>query len=267
MKRRAACLMACLLMCLVPLAALAAVSATPNQLLFFRTGPTVDYAPLCEMSERTALTAIEYESGSGVTWVLVEFMRNGMPERGYTGLKRMTVHGDIPWADHWNVPATLQQAAAVYAGPGYEYTPHGNLASGSGVTLLRQEGDFSFVDYIDRDGYPSRGWVESYALSSGSSYGQPSQPYGQVITYSGGTLVRVRRRGHVRPALLQRPAVHRALRHSAGKLLHHQQRIYIRDVPGRGGLHPHLRSGAVLTKNIQKTHRIPMCNPVCGVFL
>ena len=195
MKRRAACLMACLLMCLVPLAALAAVSATPNQLLFFRTGPTVDYAPLCEMSERTALTAIEYESGSGVTWVLVEFMRNGMPERGYTGLKRMTVHGDIPWADHWNVPATLQQAAAVYAGPGYEYTPHGNLASGSGVTLLRQEGDFSFIDYIDRDGYPSRGWVESYALSSGSSYGQPSQPYGQVITYSGGTLVRVRQSG------------------------------------------------------------------------
>jgi len=73
------------------------------------------------MPSSTELTAIEYEEGNGVTWVLVEFMRDGQLDRAYTGLKRMTVHGDILWADHLNEESSAACDCSVYVSGGSRF--------------------------------------------------------------------------------------------------------------------------------------------------
>ena len=200
MKKRIACIALSLAVCLLPLSVLAEVYATPNQKLFFRTGPNTEYVGLCEMPESTSLIALEYESGNGVTWVLVEYTRDGRRERAYTGLKRMTVHGEIPWADHLNIDVEVTGLCNVYGGPGYDYSVRGSLSSGNTVTLLRIDGDFAFVDYYDYSaGAYTRGWVASDKIENGwwsgsgsSSYGYPSQPSDPYsVSYYGGTLVYV----------------------------------------------------------------------------
>ena len=77
---------------LVPCISFAAV-AIPNQRLAFRTGPSTDYVEVFTLPQSTDINAVEYESGSGVTWVLVEFTYNGEDYSAYTGLKRLTVNG------------------------------------------------------------------------------------------------------------------------------------------------------------------------------
>ncbi len=198
MKKRLACLLLILAVCLPSLAALADVSATPNQRLFFRTGPNTKFVGIGHMPETTALTAIEYESGNGVTWVLVEYERDGKLERAYTGLKRMTVNGDIPWADHLDIEATVTSACSVYGGPGTWYMLRSGLRYGDTVTLLRFDDGFAYVEFDDADaGEPSRGWIDSACLDDGWWYEPPYEDtledrYG--VSFSSGTLVCVTRR-------------------------------------------------------------------------
>ena len=189
MKRRAICFALLLALALVPLRALADVPATPIQRLFLRTGPTTKYVSIGHMPETTALTAIEYEQGSGVTWVLVEYIRDGQLERAYTGLKRMTVHGNIPWADHLNIGINLANNCTVYGGPGDYYMTRSSLYAGTYVTLLRYDGAFAYIDFTDPStGDPSRGWVWSDAVDG--SYGYTPTPQERyAVTCSNGTLV------------------------------------------------------------------------------
>ena len=181
--KRVICLILTVLMLLSFAAPALAVTATPNQRLFFRTGPTTSYVGIGHMPQSTALTAIEYEQGSGVTWVLCEYTRDGYLERAYTGLKRMTVNGSIPWADHLNISTTISSAASVYGGPGTYYIYRASLYSGAYVTLLRYDGDYAYIEFIDPPtGEPSRGWVYYTSLACGDKYRSGSSGGG----YSGG---------------------------------------------------------------------------------
>ena len=199
MLKRVLCLVLCLAV-LLPACALASVSATPNQQLAFRTGPNTKYDWLFHMPQDTQLTAIEYEQGNGVTWVLVEFWRDGKLERGYTGLKRMTVNGDIPWADHLWEDVTVIADGVVYSGPGYEYASHASVAAGDGASVLRYENGFAFIEFYDynHDG-ESRGWVTIDRLFEPQEFdwnsGVPYAP--DDMWYSGGTLVYVSANGSV----------------------------------------------------------------------
>ncbi len=191
MKRRLVCSVLALILALLPLAALADVPATPTQRLFLRTGPTTKYTSIGHMPETTALTAIEYEQGSGVTWVLVEYVRDGELERAYTGLKRMIVHGDIPWASHLNIGKVLLDSCTVYGGPGTNYMARSYLEDGTYVTLLRYDDNFAYIDYADpATGEPARGWVWGSVVDASFGYTPtPEELYG--VTYSNGTLVYV----------------------------------------------------------------------------
>ncbi|MBQ3575560.1 MAG: hypothetical protein IJA26_07805, partial [Clostridia bacterium] len=112
------------------------VPATPNQELALRTGPTTGYTWLFHLPEDTPITAYEYEQGSGVTWVLIEFEYKGMRCRGYTGLKRMDVHGNIPWADHlWEMNAA-NYSTNIYAAPSADAYYRGYLDRGTYVSIL-----------------------------------------------------------------------------------------------------------------------------------
>ena len=203
MKKRLVSLFLSLALCLLPLGALAGVSATPNQKLFFRTGPNTKYYAIGNMPQSTALTAIEYESGNGVTWVLVEYTRDGRRERAYTGLKRMSVNGEIPWADHLEIGTYATASCSVYGGPGIDYTMRAGLQSGDSVTLLRIDDGFMYIEFTDHTtGEPSRGWVNPDYIRDGQWYVQqygggssssaPTQT--ENVTYAGGTLVYVTRR-------------------------------------------------------------------------
>jgi hypothetical protein len=205
MKRRLICLCLCLLIAILPLAALSDAPATPNQRLYLRTGPTTAYVDIGLMPETTALAAIEYETGSGVTWVLVEYERDGQLERGYTGLKRMAVHGDIPWADHLNLDAEINRTSTVYGGPGSDYLFRSSLNAGTPVTLLRYDGDYAYIDFYEANAdQPSRGWVRDVNVTvdgwdddweddwygdDGLYSGEMEQIYS--VTFSNGTLVYV----------------------------------------------------------------------------
>ena len=141
------------------------VYAVPNQRLSFRTGPTTGFTELYTLPETTQITAFEYEQGSGVTWVLVEFMYNNERVRAYTGLKRMTVYGDIPWADHIYEMVYTRYGCAVYAAPSTDAAYRNRLNGGGSATVLGYDGNYAFIEYIDRDsGLPERGYVEIDAI-------------------------------------------------------------------------------------------------------
>ena len=136
------------------------VPATPNQRLALRGCPDRYSVWLGHMPQSTEITAFEYEKGNGVTWVLIEYMENGSLCRGYTGLKRMTVHGDIPWADHLNERVRANWSGTIYAAPDWAAAERGWLNAGESVTLLEYDGEFAFVEfYDDGEARNSRGYV------------------------------------------------------------------------------------------------------------
>lgn len=134
--------------------------ATPNQRLSLRTGPNTAYTELYTLPETTQITAYEYEKGNGVTWVLVEYMLNNERVRAYTGLKRMTVHGDIPWANHLNQAVYARYGCEVLAAPASDAAARARLNAGASVTLLEYDGSYALIEYIERNsGQPERGYV------------------------------------------------------------------------------------------------------------
>ena len=142
------------------------ISATPNQKLFFRTGPNTAYPEMFSKPENTRLIAYEYEEGNGVVWVLVEFEHQGMRCRGYTGLKRMTVHGTIPWANHLNYSARTYRSSTVYAAPASNAYFRGNIGAYEWVSVLDYENGYAYIEYYDGDkGTYSRGYVPSSVIS------------------------------------------------------------------------------------------------------
>ena len=163
MKKTSIALVILLLLAMVTSGALASVSATPNQKLAFRTGPNTKYVEVGTLPQSTSIRAIEYEEGNGVTWVLVEYTYNGERCRAYTGLKRMTVNGYIPWADHYNESWQADGYVSVYAAPSTQAAYRGSLYDGEWVTLLDWEGDYAFIEFMD-GGTPSRGYVYSWDL-------------------------------------------------------------------------------------------------------
>jgi len=155
-----------LLALLVPCVSFAVV-AIPNQRLAFRTGPSTDYVELFTLPQSTDINAVEYESGSGVTWVLVEFTYNGEEYCAYTGLKRMEVKGNIPWADHMYRSVQITSDATVFAAPSYNAAYRSSVDCLDKVSLLRYDGDFAYIEFYNNDkGALDRGWVYNWIIGA-----------------------------------------------------------------------------------------------------
>lgn len=165
MKRRLLVTVALVLLALLCLSGtaladlnLAGVRATPNQKLSFRTGPNTAYGELYTLGQSTPIVALELEEGNGVTWVLVEFEYEGSRVRAYTGLKRMSLSGYVPYAQHDSLNRRLQMTADVYAAPDMNATVRARLSEGSTVTFLGFEGEYCFIEYR-AGGELNRGYV------------------------------------------------------------------------------------------------------------
>lgn len=158
---------------LLAVPALAAVRAIPNQKLAFRTGPNTKYVELYTLPQNTDITAIEYEEGNGVTWVLVEFFYQGSRVRAYTGLKRMSVQGNIPWANHAWTNVIVNTAGQVASAPSTNAAYRGKVGVGESVTLLRYDGDYAYIEFYDAaNRATSRGWIPAWMVS-GEGYYEP----------------------------------------------------------------------------------------------
>lgn len=169
--------MTCLLAILLTCNALADVPATPNQRLSFRTGPNTKYVELYTLPQSTQITAIEYEEGNGVTWVLVEYEFEGKVCRAYTGLKRMTVHGDIPWASNGSRSAAIGGDFTVLAAPVANAAYRGQLYDGDVVEILDYEGSYAWIEFYDYEhNAPSRGYILADVLD----YTGPDDTYDQM---------------------------------------------------------------------------------------
>ncbi len=134
------------------------VRAEPNQKLAFRTGPNTAYGELYTLPQSTAINALELEEGNGVVWVLVDFEYNGSRVRAYTGLKRMSLSGGIPYANHDHLIRRLQSGGDVYASPDMNAAVRATLAEGDEVDFLGFEGDYCFIEYRS-GGELNRGYV------------------------------------------------------------------------------------------------------------
>ena len=142
------------------------VRAEPNQKLGFRSGPNTRFTEIGTFPQSTQIVAYEYEMGNDVAWVLCEFRQDGWRVRGYTGLKRMTVQGTIPWADHLYETIYVPYGCEILAAPGTDGLYRGRLNGGAGVTLLEYDGDYAFIEYNDRDtGRAARGYIEASVVS------------------------------------------------------------------------------------------------------
>ena len=169
MKKLLLVLLAALVIAVLPLTALASAPATPNQKLALRTGPNTKYVELYMLPQSTRITAYEYESGNDVTWVLIEFTKDGQLCRGYTGLKRMSVNGYIPWADHLDQDVRIISAGNVKAAPAGNAGYRGHVDEDEWVTLLEYEGDYAYIEFYDgANDAPSRGYVEAWRIADPS---------------------------------------------------------------------------------------------------
>ncbi|MBQ6595165.1 MAG: hypothetical protein IJH78_05835 [Clostridia bacterium] len=180
--KRVSCLMLIFILLSAALpGALASAYAVPNQRLALRTGPNTAYVWLYTLPETTAITAYEYEQGNGVTWVLVEFTYKNQVCRGYTGLKRMTVNGNIPWASHLDQASWTGENCTVLAAPSSRAGYRGQLAQGSQVTILGYENGYAFIEFYDTSaGANSRGYLETRYLAGGSPWYGPTPAPGQL---------------------------------------------------------------------------------------
>jgi len=183
MKRLIAFVLALTMLLAVP--ALAAVRAVPNQKLAFRTGPNTKYVELYTLPQSTDITAIEYEEGNGVTWVLVEFTYQGQRVRAYTGLKRMSVQGNIPWANHAWTNVIVNTTGQVYSAPGGNAAYRGRVNAGESVELLRYDGDYAYIEFYDgANGAVSRGWIPQRMISGEGYYDDYDAMTGGTYDYN-----------------------------------------------------------------------------------
>ena len=167
-KRLAAAALALVLLLSLSPAALAdlnraGVRAIPNQKLSFRTGPNTAYGELYTLPQSTPIVALELENGNGVTWVLVEFEYGGSRVRAYTGLKRMSLSGYVPYANHYALSRRLVSSAEVYAAPDMLATVRASLSAGTSVTFLGFEGAYCFIEYR-YGGELNRGYIREEAF-------------------------------------------------------------------------------------------------------
>lgn len=168
MKRKMLAWVCALLLALSAVGAMAGVSASPKQDLALRTGPNTRYVWLDMMPQSTRIIAYEYEEGNDVTWVLVEYESDGKLYRGYTGLKRMTVNGNIPWADHLWQSASLTEDCSVYAAPSERGAWRAKLSEDDAVTLLGYENGYAYIEFYDQaNGADSRGYIYDWELDDG----------------------------------------------------------------------------------------------------
>ena len=134
--------------------------AVLNQRMATRSGPGTKYTEdLGTLPMDTQITLIQAVTTNGTPWGEVEFSRNGMLYRAYTGMKRINAQGVFAQGDNSYYEVTLSQSVSAYYGPGYNYALRkGAPAPGMLLRVFRVENGFYQVDYQGSDRWV-RAWL------------------------------------------------------------------------------------------------------------
>lgn len=133
--------------------------ASLNQRMATRSGPGTKYTEeLGTLPQDTVITLIETVTTHGTPWAMVEFNRNGMRYRAYTGMKRINAYGPVAQGTLEYYETILPTVTVVYYGPGYDYAQRmGKVPAGTLVQVYDTENGFTLCDY-QSDGK----WVRAY---------------------------------------------------------------------------------------------------------
>ncbi len=133
--------------------------ASLNQRMATRSGPGTQYTEdLGTLPQNTPITLIETVTTKGTPWGMVEFYKNNMKYRAYTGMKRINAYGSVSqgsnsYTDYW-----LEYDKPVYYGPGYDYAQRSNpVPAGTWMRVFDVQNGFALCDYQSGDR-----WVRGY---------------------------------------------------------------------------------------------------------
>lgn len=135
--------------------------ASLNQRMATRSGPGTQYTEdLGTLPQNTPITLIETVTTKGTPWGMVEFYKNNMKYRAYTGMKRINVPGgNAPYLAEHPAPASATASTTVYYGPGTRYAARREqLHAGTPLLVIAQENGYLLCEYQQGD-RPERGYV------------------------------------------------------------------------------------------------------------
>lgn len=132
--------------------------ASLNQRMATRSGPGTQYTEeLGTLPQETEIKLLE-SVNTGVPWGLVEFYRNGVKVRAYTGMKCINAYGPVAKGTQDYYEVVLSRDTEVYYGPGYDYGQRkDSVRSGTVLRVYGSENDFMICDYQS-----GKEWVRAY---------------------------------------------------------------------------------------------------------
>ncbi len=139
---------------------------TPNQNISTRTGPGTKYTEPGTFSKNYDYTVYYQTEGNSVNWGYVEFELSGGKIRAYTGVKRFSANGYLPYDEESWTYAYVNTSFPTRYGPGYDYmvAPYDAPASGIYVQAYYTENNWTMIEYRLSNGYYHRGWVPNRCL-------------------------------------------------------------------------------------------------------
>ena len=131
-----------------------------NQKMATRSGPGTQYTEeLGTLPQDTAIMLVESVNTNGTPWGMVEFQKNNLKYRAYTGMKRIETKSLFSQVTNEYDESTLSQTTNVYYGPGVDYAIRENrVKAGTYLRVFDYENGFYLCDYQQTDGT----WVRAY---------------------------------------------------------------------------------------------------------
>ena len=147
--------------------------ASLNQRMATRSGPGTMYTEeLGTLPQSTAITLIEMVTTNGTPWGMVEFYKNNMKYRAYTGMKRINAYGPVNQGSTYAAEHLLNLTSNAYYGPGYDYARRNNAVfAGTQLYVYDAENGFYLCDYQEGDK-----WVRAWIPDALSGYLPPPPP-------------------------------------------------------------------------------------------
>lgn len=159
----------------------AAISATSNQRIATRNGPSTKYDETGSYYQAGTTVKVHtksYDSANRIYWLQIELTYRNEKYRLYTGAKRINIDVSRVPAETSLDTAWLDYSCYGYAGPGYDYHCYNQwrVVDGTFVTIMEVENNFALIDY-NNGSRARRLWVPLSALTGCRNfYGQNTYP-------------------------------------------------------------------------------------------
>lgn len=137
-----------------------AVECTAIQSVSTRSGPNTAYNEPGTFSRDLTYKLYYQTEGNGVSWGYFEFENNGKKYRLYSGMKRVTNTGYVPYDSENTVWAVITQTHTPHYGPGYDYAAaYCEVPENSRVKAIYQDNGWLLFEYEPVGSKKLRAWA------------------------------------------------------------------------------------------------------------